>query len=339
MALLVIAVGAFAFISVPRIYYFLICVICFGPCAFLAIYRTWYHIGPDVIWTNVCNVICIIVIFAHSNRNSAMFQQKEYQARQSLNNMLKERDAEINQLVNEISVLRLGQAEFNKKEETFKLARQVAHDIRAPLSALNLATKKLGAASSEINELIGASSKRINDIAETMLKKSKADYLTQNMLYADDINVTVRKIVEEKKLTAHQKLSGKLARFTIHAAEATLRARFFESDFSRALSNLIENSLDAVSAAGREAEIDVTCERVGDAIVVTVRDNGLGIPPEIIANVGRYGFTYGKVEGSGLGMAYAVNLARAAGGQIEIESEPDKFTKVKMTLPVLKGEV
>ncbi len=338
-AMLVVVTGAFAFISMPRSYYYSICAICYTPFALVASYRFFNHIGADIMWTNVCNVICIIVIFSLANRNFNRFQRNEFDSRQALNNILKERDAEINQLVGEVSTLKLKQSDFAKKEDAFKMARQVAHDIRSPISALNLATRKLAGSSDEIAQLIEASSKRINDIADTMLKKSRVDLAAQDRLYIADLGGVLRAIVEEKRLVANDGSGGKTVQFKIETPNAVLRARVFEADFSRAVSNLLQNSLDAIeSGPAREGEIEVKVEVLADAVLITLRDNGRGIPAEIIGNVGRYGFTYGKPEGSGLGLAYAYNVVQAAGGQIELESKPERFTLVTMTLPLLKAE-
>ena len=99
------------------------------------------------------------------------------------------------------------------------------------------------------------------------------------------------------------------------------------------LSNLVANALRHTPAGG-----DVTVDaRVGDggrAIVVTVRDTGSGIDPELLPNVfDRFAKSTGS-RGSGLGLAIARGLVEAHGGTIEVESAVGVGSTFRFRIPI-----
>ncbi len=67
--------------------------------------------------------------------------------------------------------------------------------------------------------------------------------------------------------------------------------------------------------------------------ILTVTDNGLGIPPEQLERIYEPFFTT-KPSGSGLGLAVVKNIVELHGGQIKIDSESGRGTKVRMTFPL-----
>jgi signal transduction histidine kinase len=104
--------------------------------------------------------------------------------------------------------------------------------------------------------------------------------------------------------------------------------------------NLIMNARDALM--GREgAQITVQAEYVPDeaAIIVTVADNGPGIPPQFMGEVFKPFFTTKPVgEGTGLGLHICRQTAERVGGSISVRSSSGEGTQFLVRLPVKKGE-
>ena len=69
------------------------------------------------------------------------------------------------------------------------------------------------------------------------------------------------------------------------------------------------------------------------SVLIEVKDNGKGIPPEVLAKLGQKGETYGKAGGNGLGLYHARTTIEGWGGSFKIESVPGKGTAVLITLP------
>jgi two-component system OmpR family sensor kinase/two-component system sensor histidine kinase BaeS len=95
------------------------------------------------------------------------------------------------------------------------------------------------------------------------------------------------------------------------------------------LTNLISNALRHTSESGR---VSVTASAQGDTVVVTVSDNGRGIPAEDLLRIfDRFYKGHGS-RGSGLGLTIARNLVVAHGGEIRAESEEGKGTTMRIIL-------
>ena len=89
------------------------------------------------------------------------------------------------------------------------------------------------------------------------------------------------------------------------------------------ISNLVANALRHTPSGGSIA-VDARVDEAGRAVVVTVRDTGTGIDPELLPHVfDRFAKAPGS-RGSGLGLAIARGLVEAHGGSIEVESTPDR---------------
>lgn len=94
--------------------------------------------------------------------------------------------------------------------------------------------------------------------------------------------------------------------------------------------NLIRNGLQAMTSGGI---LRIRTEALGDRIVVTVRDTGGGIPPEVLQRMFEPYFTT-KSEGTGLGLMIVQRVVREHGGLIEVSSEPGRGTTFRILLPV-----
>jgi hypothetical protein len=102
------------------------------------------------------------------------------------------------------------------------------------------------------------------------------------------------------------------------------------SDFKRVLSNLINNSVEAVGERGKvKVELDGNESRV----FVRVVDDGPGIPNDLLPKLMQRGETHGKYDGSGLGLYSAKKKVAEWGGEIAIQSKEGEGTAVEMRLP------
>jgi signal transduction histidine kinase len=100
--------------------------------------------------------------------------------------------------------------------------------------------------------------------------------------------------------------------------------------------NLLKNA--AESFAGESGCIDLTARPEGDAVVVEIRDDGPGIAPEMRQRVFEPFFTTKRKErGSGLGLSICRRIVSQHKGSIELESDPDRGTIVRVRLPTRRG--
>ena len=98
----------------------------------------------------------------------------------------------------------------------------------------------------------------------------------------------------------------------------------------RALVNVVENALHAMPGRG---QLIVTASAEPDAVVITVRDTGVGVDEEALARIFEPYFST-KTSGTGLGLPIARRNVELSGGTIDVDSRKGEGTTVRVRLPV-----
>lgn len=218
-------------------------------------------------------------------------------------------------------------SELKKQALTSEIAKQVAHDIRAPLSALSIVVDCLGenAISDASKMMMINATQRIKDIADSLIQQKKTFDLNQKKTIAK-LSDQIEMIVTEKQLQFRHLDRVKIS-FENNFPEAASEINAVE--FKRALSNLINNSIESIL---EEGNVLVRLSRENSKVALLIKDNGSGIPSEILSRLGKRGVTYGK-DGSGLGVYHASKTIRQFSGDIEFQSALGEGTTIKITLP------
>lgn len=127
------------------------------------------------------------------------------------------------------------------------------------------------------------------------------------------------------------KARAKSAAVTIDADDALPRVRGFVGELNQIWGNLIDNALDAIPESGR---VEVRASREHDSVVVTIVDNGPGIPAEIRDRIfDPFLTTKPMGKGTGLGLDIVQRLVRHNDAAISVRCEPGR-TEFRVTLPV-----
>lgn len=209
------------------------------------------------------------------------------------------------------------------------LARQVAHDIRSPLSALNIFVRHSKSISEEEKGLIENVSSRINEVANNLLQSN-----TENSLNSStDLLSLVRSVYEEKRIFLAQRPDLNIE--IIQKIEGSVYVNVSKSDLARVLSNLINNSIDAILAEGR---IQISIEKIESNVQVSVSDNGCGMSEEVLNNLGQQDFTTkhkSAYSGSGLGFWHAKQVIESAAGRITVRSKVNVGTTITLLMPMV----
>jgi signal transduction histidine kinase len=221
------------------------------------------------------------------------------------------------------------------REESIRadLAQRVRHDIRSPLGALKIATQDLSPLSDRQAAIIRKATERIHEIAsELELIRPTSNQIgpVSTEKQVQSVLPVVQDIIQEKR--ARLTRGGRL-RITPHFSDEAffLFSEFNASDLKRTISNIIENSIEACDQRG---EIEVNIRSGGDTISIEIKDNGKGMPSDVLAVVGTKGFTHGKLTGTGLGLYYAKRTAEDSGGQLQVKSVEGEGTAVEILLPM-----
>ncbi len=98
--------------------------------------------------------------------------------------------------------------------------------------------------------------------------------------------------------------------------------------------NLVQNALQAIPDGGR---VSAVCERQGGQVRVRVRDDGPGMPRDVLARLGEPFYTT-RAQGTGLGLYLSRQLVQGAGGRLTVESSEGAGTTVTVELPALQAD-
>jgi signal transduction histidine kinase len=221
------------------------------------------------------------------------------------------------------------------------IAAQVAHDIRSPLSALTVMLSDLSQVAEEKRTVIRAAVQRINDISNSLLKKSResassssSEELEANAAQTILLTSLIDDLISEKRIQAREMI-GISIDADINKAYGSF-VRLPPTEIKRALSNILNNSIEAI--VDKKGRVIVSLERNKEHIILSVRDDGKGIPQGVLEKLGEKGFSFekessGSGAGSGLGVYHAKKLIESAGGQFFIQSQQGIGTEVRFQLP------
>ncbi len=235
---------------------------------------------------------------------------------------------EIRPLISEIQQLYESMAQEKADASIGKVASQVAHDIRSPLSALEMILTLLPEVAEEKRTILRMAIGRIRDIAHDLIQKSVSSRLQSEdrpeAVYL--LTGLVDSIVSEKRLQYRAKSNIEI-KMPIDAHSYGIFVQLQESTFKRILSNLINNAVEAVSGSTTGVIKVIPSVRGGRAVLV-VEDNGRGMSPDQLSRLGEKGFTSGKSGGMGLGVHHAKHVVESWGGTFNVESEVGVGTRV-----------
>jgi signal transduction histidine kinase len=229
----------------------------------------------------------------------------------------------------------------------------VSHELRTPLNAILgfseiLKMEFFGALGSEQYKSyardIHTSAAHLLDLITDILDLSTIEAGRRELFF---IEVEVGEEIQyAQRLIAEQARQKEIA-LEVRTAEGLPRVQADRRSVRQMLTNLLTNAVKFTPAGGRVSvdarreEGGAGAERVPERVVVTVRDNGIGIPPEDIQRIlqpfERGGQDYSRQQdGTGLGLALTKSLADLHGGSLAIESQVGEGTAVTLALPVIQ---
>ncbi len=218
-----------------------------------------------------------------------------------------------------------------------EMAKQVAHEIKNPLTPMKLQIQFLQRAYKSRPEDIGPLLKRT---AYTMIEQ--IDGLTR--IASDFSNFAKMPVANNEYLKLNKIVRSVFELFSMEKS-VELSVKITEEDcpiyadrdqIVRVLNNIIKNAIQAITYVGdyeTGGTVKIILERKGDFALVAVEDNGVGIPDDKKDKVFVPNFTT-KNSGTGLGLAMSKNIVEATGGMIYFESVPNVGTTFFVKIPI-----
>lgn len=232
---------------------------------------------------------------------------------------------------------------LHRMEAVGRIASEIAHDFRGILSAA-MGFAELIRRTPDISPDVDRYAQKIVDAMQ------RGGKLTQEVVnFGKDSPVTPRVIdvrdVIESMNGMFRVLLGERIELRCVCNQPVSRAFIDVSQLERILLNLVLNARDAMPAGGTltitadESFMDDEEGEHAKFVVVTVKDDGIGMDAETSRNVLKPFFTTKGDEGTGLGLAIVDQIVTRAGGTVCIDSEPGKGTAVQLYLPRIAGAV
>jgi two-component system, NtrC family, sensor kinase len=269
-----------------------------------------------------------------------------------------------------LTELRSTQAQLIQSEKMASLGELtagIAHEIQNPLNFVNnfsevnkemleeLKAERLKPkeerdeqTEAEIIEDVIANEEKINHHGK------RADAIVKGMLQHSQSTSGI------KELTDINKLADEYVRLAYHGLQAkdksfnvTLKTDFDEAigniniipqDIGRVVLNLINNAFYVVDEKkksgieGYEPTVSVSTKKVADKVLISLRDNGNGIPQKIVDKIFQPFFTTKPTgQGTGLGLSLAYDIVKAHGGELKVETKEGEGSEFIIQLPKNKN--
>jgi nitrogen fixation/metabolism regulation signal transduction histidine kinase len=239
---------------------------------------------------------------------------------ESYNNMVEMLDKNVKEL-----------SQSNKEEAWRQMAKQVAHEIKNPLTPMKLSVQSF---ERNFKKEEDNNDSKVQEFTQTIIQQID----TMSSIASAFSNFAEMPIQKGEKTNIV--LAIKLA-LEIFKEENIL----FKSDSEkiiveidkpqivRIITNLIKNSIHACQNV-KVPELRVSIIKKIDIVEIKVKDNGHGIPKELISNIFEPNFTT-KSGGMGLGLGMVKNLVMSYNGKIDFDTKLNKGTTFKITFPIV----
>jgi two-component system nitrogen regulation sensor histidine kinase NtrY len=223
-------------------------------------------------------------------------------------------------------------AEMSKKVAWTEMARKVAHEIKNPLTPIQLSAEHvlkvyedkrgdLDTALKESMSYIISEVENLRRIAQEFMEIARDTTLRKEP-------VDLRAILEET-LQPYRRLLAERIRFKVVAEGSNFGISGDAAKLKTAFRNIIANAVEAISQQG---EVAVSIGRKGQVFTIAVHDSGPGMSRETIDRIFDLYFST-KDAGTGLGLPIAKKIIEEHGGAIRVASEPGKGTTIVIELP------
>ena len=253
-----------------------------------------------------------------------------------------------------------------------ELTAGVAHEIRNPLNFVKNFSEVSSELLTELREVLDEDGNNMSEYQRGLVQDISDD-ISSNLERIGSHTARANRIVHdmlmmgrgsaERAPTNINSLVDEYSRLAFHSARAvdpsfqldiqqdldpdTGELEAIPQDLGRVFLNMVGNACYATDEKRRGLEgagasgdpywptVWVSTKREEDQIVVRIRDNGNGMPPEVMEKIFNPFFTTKPTgQGTGLGLAISSDIVREHGGTINVDTQPGEFTEMIVALPL-----
>ncbi|MGG5488320.1 ATP-binding protein [Gaetbulibacter sp. PBL-D1] len=235
-----------------------------------------------------------------------------------------------NSMIDELEESAVKLATSEREQAWREMAKQVAHEIKNPLTPMRLSVqsfqRKFDANDPDIDKKVNEYSKTLIQQIDTMSSIASA---FSNFAKMPAQKNEVLNVVEITKL-ALDIFSEEYIHFSYD--KEVIKAKFDRTQLIRVITNLVKNGTQAIPEEQEDKKIVVNVSEVDDQVLITISDNGVGISEENKEKIFEPKFTT-KSSGMGLGLAMVKNIVETYKGNITFTTQKNKGTTFKVSFP------
>lgn len=228
----------------------------------------------------------------------------------------------------------------------------LAHDARNVMSGLMLYCELLstpgvlnenhGHYAQDLESIVSRANRMLEKLAQTATASQPLPAGTSTPISAVPITDAAEELRHAQPLLAA--IAGPAIKLSIATMPCAGQTALAVEDLTRVLVNLVRNAADAMPSGGRiriTAQFDDSTAATPSHILLTVTDNGPGIPESLRAQIFALGFTTRRQAGwpsprrRGLGLSIVRNLVEAAGGSVTALAAPGAGARFEIRLPLV----
>ena len=277
-----------------------------------------------------------LVVIQENLRKMVLGKHNEhihYNSNDEIGSLVKEYNNKVDELAVSADLLARSERESAWRE----MAKQIAHEIKNPLTPMKLNIQYLQRAKLEGKKY----DEYIERVTATLIEQ--IDNLSD--IATEFSNFAKMPTARNQVFNLAEQLKKVIDLFGTHdRAEIIFNAKGFEEvevnadreQLSRAIINLIKNGIQAIPD-NRIGEIKIWLKRKKDKAIIAVQDDGSGIAVELRDKLFTPSFTT-KTSGMGLGLAIVKNIVENFSGKIWFETELDKGTTFFLEIPIYESE-
>ena len=239
-------------------------------------------------------------------------------------------------MMHDIATLRQAEKELRMAEKlslTGRMARMIAHEVRNPLTNINLALEELHESPVEADDrifyhdIIKRNSKRINELITKLLESSKT---TESALLPGNPIDTI----EESLALCSDRLQLQKIELNLNLNSGKVLIGQDKEKLKIALLNILTNAIEALSNV-TNPQISVAAESRSGIFEMSIADNGVGMDEETVNQIFEPFYT-AKKSGMGLGMTSTKSILNSHNAKIQVESKPGSGTRFILRFPILR---
>ncbi len=324
---------------------------------------TSIYLGLDFAFTNRSLTQKLSEVEKLSKKSILQEQEKQNilaMQNETLESQVTERTTALTRSLKELSETQAQLIQSEKMASLGELTAGIAHEIQNPLNFMNNFSEVNKELLVEMKDEMNKGNIDVaNAIADNVIGNEKkishhgqrADGIVKGMLQHSRTSTGVKEPTDINALAdEYLRLSYHGLRAKDNSFNATMQKDFDPSigninilpqDMGRVLLNLYNNAFYAVSekkkqqSEGYEPAISVSTKKTDNKIIISVKDNGNGIPQKVIDKVFQPFFTTKPTgQGTGLGLSLSYDIVKAHGGEITANTKEGEFTKFTVQLPI-----